>query len=115
MQILLPWPPSSLSSNARSRTWHKAAAAKKAYRKLCGLWAMAAGVRKMDGPLAVTVTFNPPDKRRRDDDNMIASFKAGRDGIADVCGVDDADWAVDYVFGVPVKSGAVTVALQVAR
>jgi crossover junction endodeoxyribonuclease RusA len=41
------------------------------------------------GRLHLWLDFYAPDKRRRDDDNMIASFKAGRDGIADALGVDD--------------------------
>ena len=29
------------------------------------------------------------DRRARDDDNIIASFKAGRDGMAQALGIDD--------------------------
>ena len=38
-----------------------------------------------DGDVHLWVDFYPPDKRRRDDDNVIAAFKAGRDGLADAC------------------------------
>ena len=37
--------------------------------------------------LPLYLTFYPPDKRKRDDDNMISSFKAGRDGIAQALGL----------------------------
>jgi crossover junction endodeoxyribonuclease RusA len=39
--------------------------------------------------LALWLDFYPPDRRHRDDDNMIASFKAGRDGLALALGIDD--------------------------
>lgn len=41
------------------------------------------------GEIVFMVDILPPDKRRRDDDNIIASFKSGRDGIADAIGIDD--------------------------
>ncbi len=33
--------------------------------------------------------FYPPDRRKRDDDNLIRCMKPYRDGIADALGVDD--------------------------
>lgn len=42
------------------------------------------------GTIHVWLTFVPPDRRKRDDDNMIAAFKPGRDGMADALGVDDS-------------------------
>lgn len=39
--------------------------------------------------IGLWVDFYPPDRRHRDDDNLIASFKAGRDGIALALGIDD--------------------------
>lgn len=39
--------------------------------------------------IALWLDFYPPDRRARDDDNMIASFKAGRDGIALALGIND--------------------------
>ena len=110
MMIRLPWPDKALSPNARSRTYHKHARVKKAYRTACGWAATAAGLRKISAErVRVRVTFNPPNANRRDDDNTIASFKAGRDGVADVIGIDDGKWDVEYVFGQPVKGGAVVV------
>ena len=43
-----------------------------------------------DGDVHLWVDFYPPDKRRRDDDNVIAAFKAGRDGLADALRIDDS-------------------------
>jgi crossover junction endodeoxyribonuclease RusA len=41
-------------------------------------------------PLRVTLKIYPPDKRRRDWDNIVASLKSGLDGIADALGIDDS-------------------------
>ena len=88
----LPWPPSALSPNGRLH-WSKLAKAKKSYRAACANTAISQGGRKLTADaLAVRVTFVPPDRRARDTDNMIASVKAGLDGLADVLGVDDSKW-----------------------
>jgi crossover junction endodeoxyribonuclease RusA len=60
----------------------------------------------------VAITFCPPDKRRRDLDNIIASFKAGADGIADGLGIDDSLFNCTYSLGAPVGDGAVFVVLS---
>lgn len=65
----------------------------------------------MTGPLAVLMTFYPPDRRRRDDDNAIGSFKSYRDGIADAIKVDDHKWTVTYVMSKETR-GFVVVELQ---
>jgi crossover junction endodeoxyribonuclease RusA len=57
------------------------------------------------------ITFYPPDRRRRDDDGIIGSFKAGRDGIADALGVDDHVFRPAYHFAEPVKGGLVVVSI----
>jgi len=67
---------------------------KKKFKELIHKECLAQGARKLTGKdVSVWATFYPPDKRRRDFDNQIASFKAGFDGIADVIGVDDYDWS----------------------
>jgi len=57
------------------------------------LLALQAGWRHAllpDGRLDLWVDFYPPDCRRRDDDGMLASFKAARDGLAQALGIDDS-------------------------
>jgi crossover junction endodeoxyribonuclease RusA len=67
--------------------------AAKKYRAACNLLALEAGLRKgsvtWEGDIHVWIDFYPPDRRARDDDNLIAAFKSGRDGLADALGVDD--------------------------
>ena len=90
MNVTLPWPPSALNPNKRHAHWSIKSKAAKAYRKACKELAQAHGMVAPDSPkIVLWLEFVPPDRRHRDDDNMVASFKAGRDGIADALGVDD--------------------------
>ena len=45
--------------------------------------------KSAEGDLHLWIDFYPPDRRHRDDDNLTAAFKAGRDGIADALKVND--------------------------
>jgi crossover junction endodeoxyribonuclease RusA len=93
--LIMPWPiMRELSPNWRGH-WSGKARAKK---KLRAAWAGAAleqGARRlMVDALTVRLVFVPPDKRARDLDNLLASCKAGLDGLADVLGVDDSRWSL---------------------
>jgi crossover junction endodeoxyribonuclease RusA len=107
--IRLPWPPAALSPNARGH-WAKRASAAKKYRADARLLSQAMGCRALGcSTLTVEITFCPPDRRKRDTDNMIASIKSGLDGISDATGVDDANWHVGIRRDEPVRDGAVLV------
>ncbi|PCJ24109.1 MAG: endodeoxyribonuclease RusA [SAR86 cluster bacterium] len=96
MIIELPYPSKDLNPNGRIH-WAQLARAKKGYRGDCALFTrMAIGRKTFTAPVTISITMYPPDRRRRDDDNAIASFKAGRDGVADAIKVDDADWDTTY-------------------
>lgn len=103
--IECPWPPADLSPNKRNRGITKGArmafAAKaRVYRQDCYKAALESGAAKFKGDAVnVKITFHKPDARRRDDDNIIGSFKSGRDGIADAIGIDDHFWNVEYAIG----------------
>lgn len=90
IEVTLPWPPKQLSPNARVH-WSVKSKAAKAYRAACHALTKEAKLiaPETDGRLHLWLDFYPPDRRARDDDNMIASFKSGRDGIADALGIDD--------------------------
>ncbi len=88
-EIILSWPDKRLSPNARGH-WAAKAKAASNYRREGYISAKASGaVIDWDGKIHAFIDFYPPDKRRRDDDNLIASFKSARDGIAEALGVDD--------------------------
>lgn len=88
MIVNLPWPARTLSPNARAH-WSVIARAKRAAR--IAAYYIAREARPsltMTAPL-VSLEFRPPDNRRRDLDNLIASMKAALDGLADAIGCDD--------------------------
>jgi crossover junction endodeoxyribonuclease RusA len=105
--IMLPWPPAKLSPNARSH-WAVKAKAARTYKMIC--FAMLSQYRSgLAGKENFTLQFCPPDSRRRDLDNMLASFKAGLDVLSKVTGVDDSKFTLAIQKGKPVKGGAVMV------
>lgn len=118
--IELPWPPKELTPNFKRRKhWSAYRLKSLKYREDCawlvkqhllseGLAVSPAGLR------LTSVTFYPPDHRKRDDDGMIGAFKAGRDGVADALGVDDHSFRPAYHFGEPVKNGKVVIGIEVA-
>lgn len=94
MNVTLPWPPSSLSPNARQH-WAQLSKAKKAYRIECAAQARVQGIRKVETQkLHLSIEFVPPSRRAFDLDNLLARMKSGLDGLADVLGVDDKHWSL---------------------
>lgn len=88
-QVVLPWPPKVLSPNARPH-WAARSKAAKDYRYRCFLGAKQVGLIAPAGKVLLVLEFLPPDNRRRDDDNLLAAFKSGRDGLAAALGIDDS-------------------------
>lgn len=93
--IDLPWPPRELSPNARVH-WSVKARKAKAYRNTCYLLTKEALIKAPEGRAVLSLCFVPPDRRHRDDDNLVAAFKAGRDGIAEALGVDDRQFVTEF-------------------
>ena len=114
LTVILPWPPKACSPNARGH-WSKLASARKSYRNDCWVTSIHQGGKRIAAErLDVAITFVPPDKRRRDMDNMLSSCKAGLDGLADCLGVDDSKWRLTLAVSPErVRNGAVRV--QVAQ
>lgn len=111
-QVLLPWPPKVLSPNARAH-WATRSKAAKAYRQRCFMGAKQVGLTAPAGRLLLVVEFLPPNRQRRDDDNLIAAFKSGRDGLADALGVDDCLFVTQCHLSDEVhQGGAVRVTLR---
>ena len=111
--IILSWPLAALSPNSRQH-WSKVSRAKKAARAE-GYYATKEalpGFKHSGGRIRFTPTAHPPDRRRRDDDNISASLKAYRDGIAEALGIDDSlfDQAA-LQWGEPVAGGRIVVSL----
>lgn len=101
--VRLPWPPSQLSPNARTDR-RAVSGVRRKYRETCG-W--EAKLAKLKPGAHVALKFCPPDRKRRDLDNMLASLKSGLDGVAGAIGQDDSEWSLSLERGEPEKDGAV--------
>ena len=64
------------------------------------------------GKIPIEITFYPPDRRHRDADNMVASIKAGLDGLADALKVNDRQFLPTFKFSDEIK-GMVKVQLTI--
>ncbi|AJA07435.1 hypothetical protein SKP52_02500 [Sphingopyxis fribergensis] len=114
--MTLPWPHPMTFPNAKRRLhWSKyqphCNRARGEARLVTRGWMNANPAQRPDAnaPLSLRVTFQPPNRIRRDDDGMIGAFKHLRDGIADALGMDDRLFRPEYHFAEPLKPGAVIV------
>jgi len=113
VRVVLPWPDRMLSPNARVH-WSQKAKVVRAARNAAWALSLEAKVPRMSVSARprVEIEFCPPDRRRRDTDNCIASAKASMDGLADALGVDDSRFISTYRMADPVKGGAVIVTVR---
>jgi len=103
----------TLPSAANLREHHLARAKRVKKWRSVGWWALsvAMGLRAKSGPLVLLLTRVAP--RPLDDDNLASAFKAFRDGVADVLGVDDRDPRVTWLYAQ--RKGPAAVELGVWR
>ena len=82
--ITLRLPPKSLSPNSRSH-WRVRATATRNYRQVAACAAMVAlgSFRPRWTSATILAQFYHAQRRTRDDDNLISSLKAARDGLVD--------------------------------
>ena len=90
ISLSMPWPDPALSPNAPKRHWRSKSEARITARN-DGQY-LVYGKTMADEPMQVTVTFFPPDRRRRDLDNLLASIKPTLDGICLGLGTDDSNF-----------------------
>lgn len=111
-EVTLPWPHKDLSPNTRKdRRYTTATRARAKYDAFYAC--VEIGAKNLRWPAAhVDLTFCPPDRRRRDLDNMLASNKSALDGIAAATGIDDSLWTISMRRGEPRKHGCVIVSLS---
>jgi crossover junction endodeoxyribonuclease RusA len=107
--VELAWPVKALHPNGRPHWAAKHKATKAARRDAFYATRAVTTIKPNWKGARLSVTFNPPDRRRRDKDGMIASFKALQDGIADAIGVDDFYFVTTHEIGTPIKGGSVRV------
>jgi len=75
---------------------------------------MLGGIKpEFAGRIKFIVRAFPPTAHARDDDNLIASLKPHRDGIAKALGIDDSRFEQRPLqWGDPVKGGRIVVVLD---
>jgi len=89
--------------------------AKKQYGELCAWHCVLLKTKEMYDAerIAARITFFPPDRRRRDMDNMLAAIKAGIDSVAAHIGVDDSKWVMTLALAPePRESGGVEILME---
>ena len=89
--IFLEWPNPGLSPNSRKHYREKAKLVSVA-RQMAHLLTSQYDIPPCfspDAPLETRLTFFPPDKRKRDIDNLLASMKSSLDGIFDALKMND--------------------------
>ena len=103
LTVCLPWPSAKLNPNARVHWSRKAQVARRARQDAYSATRQSIAVTHTDvtleTPVSVSIVFCPPDRRRRDWDNLIASMKPSLDGIALALGIDDSHFRLAIDFG----------------
>jgi crossover junction endodeoxyribonuclease RusA len=104
-EFFLSWPDKRLSPNSREH-WASVARAKKRAKRDAYYSVKDAGIGKIEAEsLSVRYVIYPPDRRARDQDNIIASLKAYADGIAEAIGIDDSKWNISIAPRGPIEKG----------
>ena len=99
LRIKLPYPDRALNPNVR-RVWQASLKPKREARDTgyyaaieaaagCGQWHQRL-LFDTDKPLRLRIAVYPPDNRKRDLDNIVASLKPYQDGVFDYLGLDDS-------------------------
>lgn len=85
--LIFPWPPAPLKPNVKTH-WAKKAKATKEYKEACFYLTKEQNIPKGEYT-QLHLIFNPPSRRHYDLDNLLASMKAGLDGMSLALGVND--------------------------
>lgn len=114
VNMVFPWPDSRLSPNKRFDRRALIAVKGEAKNEAYAITANTTIVLDCDA-LQLTLTFYPPDRRKRDLDNLYATFKAYQDGMFLALGIDDCK--IERVIlqrGNPIPGGQVFVDIREA-
>lgn len=87
--MIFPWPDARLSPNKRIDR-RALIHVKEAARSEAFAITRESGRVVIRTNLQLTLTFHPPDRRKRDLDNLYASFKPYQDGMCAALNVDDS-------------------------
>lgn len=85
--FIFPWPPSPLKPNVKTH-WATKAKATKEYKETCYYLTKEQNLPTQEYT-ELHLIFVPPSKRHYDLDNLLASMKAGLDGMAMALNIND--------------------------
>ena len=91
ISVTLPWVGSSINVHANGN-WRAKAASTKTNRRIAYLIALSVRQRQPIDKATIDYTFFVPDKRRRDEANMIQACKPYVDGVVDAKVIAGDDW-----------------------
>ncbi len=89
--VVLPFPESILMPN-RSRGKHWAVMQRAKKKAIRNSFFLTKEVGKINVENGLQITFFTPDKRRRDNDNLLSALKPSLDGFAQALGIDDTNF-----------------------
>lgn len=108
MKLEFPYPPKALSPNSRCH-WGARHRASQGHKANCYLIAKQEVPKFTDKQIHLSITFHPKTANLPDADNLLASMKAGLDGIALAWNVNDSRFVPHVHIGKPVKNGSVVI------
>jgi crossover junction endodeoxyribonuclease RusA len=85
--LVFPWPPSPLKPNVKTH-WATKAKAVKEYKEACFYLTKEQNLPTKEYT-ELHLIFTPPSRRHYDLDNLLASMKAGLDGMSMALNIDD--------------------------
>jgi crossover junction endodeoxyribonuclease RusA len=85
--VTFPWPPAELKPNVKSH-WAKKAKSVASYKETCFYLTKEAKIAQTPYT-SMELVFYPPNKRKFDLDNMLATMKSGIDGMCTALKIDD--------------------------
>jgi crossover junction endodeoxyribonuclease RusA len=115
-EIILPFPDPRLSPNRRHQ--HRYITGVRNTARLSGYYAVKeVGLKIPDKtPLHLFLTFNPPDRRRRDMDNCLSASKPTVDGIFEALGIDDSNIRMITICrGKPIRGGQTVARIEIIK
>jgi len=90
-ELTLPYPDTVLSPNSPKRHWRAKQPAKETARSHAYYLAKACRISfAQDDVFRMVLTISPPNKQRRDLDNVFSSMKSAIDGVCSGLGIDDS-------------------------
>jgi crossover junction endodeoxyribonuclease RusA len=101
LSVTLPWISSELHAHAKGH-WRSKAAATKACREMAFLVGKSLRPKMPYANAKVFYRFYVPDKRRRDEANMVQAVKPFLDGLVDAGVIAGDDWTVLNTKGIAV-------------